>query len=68
VLEGAHDQFVAAVVAGGRAPVYVADVVARQVRAKLTELEALSSLTNQVRTGNRSAIALAQPKPEAIQL
>jgi hypothetical protein len=53
---------------GGRAPVYVADIVARQVRAKLAEFEALSSLTNEVRTRDRSAIALAQAQPIAIQL
>jgi hypothetical protein len=46
----------------------VADIVARQVRAKLAELEALSSLTNEVRARDRSAIALAQAQPVAIQL
>jgi hypothetical protein len=68
VLERSHDQLAATVMPGGRAPVYVADIVARQVRAKLAELEALSSLTNEVRTRDRSAIALAQAQPVAIQL
>jgi hypothetical protein len=68
VLERPHDQLAATVMPGGRAPVYVADIVARQVRAKLAELEALSSLTNEVRTRDRSAIALAQAQPVAIQL
>jgi len=68
VLERSHDELVATMVPGGRAPVDVADVVARQVGAKLAELEALSSLTNEVRTGDRAAIALAKPQPVAIQL
>jgi hypothetical protein len=68
VFEGSYDELVAAVVPRGRAPVYVADIIARQVRAKLAELEALTALTNLVRTGDRSAVTLTQPQPEAIQL
>ena len=67
VLERADDQL-AGTMAGRRAPVYVADVVARQVGAEFAELEALSALTNEVRTRDRSAIALAQPQPVAIEL
>jgi hypothetical protein len=68
VLEGSYDELVAAVVSRRGAPVDVADIVARQVRAKLAEVEALASLTNEVRTGEGSAITLTQPQPEAIQL
>jgi hypothetical protein len=67
VLERSYDQL-AGTVPGGRTPVYVTDVVARQVRAELAELEALSSLPNEVRARDRSTITLAQPQPVAIQL
>ena len=58
MLERPHDELVAAMMAGGRTPVDMANVVTGQVRTEFAELQALPALTNQVPAGDRAAIAV----------